>query len=143
MESGCTHSHVPEEFLPQISTLSPGNNPDAKRYAVPGPYRQLACCKTTPSGKSKVGVRVIVGVNVIVGVDVTVDVFVVVGVEVNVDVDEDVGVWEIVYVGKLVVALLEVEEGNNMLQAWVEKETPIIINIIVIHLMDFLEILYR
>lgn len=132
MESGWTQSHVPEEFLPQISTLSPGNKPDAKRYAVAGPYLQLACCKTFPSGKLNVGVGVIVGVDVIVGVVVIVGVSETVGVSVimRVGVIVSIGVFVDVVVG----------DGKDIkgLHAWMKNGTPKIISTIGIHLINFL-----
>lgn len=135
MESGWIQSHVPEEFLPQISTLSPGNNPDANKYAVPGPYLQFACSSTLPSGKSKVGVCVIVGVGVMVGVDVIVGVFVLVGVSDEVKVS--VGVFDTV--GVLVEVVVGVGEANKVVHALMENEITIITNKVGIHLRLILQ----
>ncbi len=85
----------------------------------------MACRKTVPSGKSKVGVseivgvEVIVGVSVIVGVNVFVDVLVFVGVNVRVEVN----VCVIVLVGVLVEGFIGVEDGRNELHDWRRKET--------------------
>jgi len=78
---------------------------------------------------------VIVGVDDIVGVLVSVGVCVIVGVDVSVGVTVSVGVLVEVFMG--------VGEGNNLLQAWTEKETPKIISMVGIHLMYFLEIRLR